>query len=59
MQPSPSFPHAPEAWQIDTDALIETHDPEQQSALEAHSSHWVRQPPAATQRVVPSLVGRH
>ncbi len=59
MHPSPSFPHAPDAWQTDTDSLIETHEPEQQSPSEPQSSHSVRQPPAAAQRAVPSLVGRH
>ncbi len=58
-QPSPSFPQAPTAWQIEIDAVIETHEPEQQSPFEPQSSHSVRQPPAAAQRLAPSLVGRH
>jgi hypothetical protein len=59
LQPSPSFPHGPDAWQMETVSLIATHEPEQQSALDAQSSHSVRHPPAGAQRIAPSLEGRH
>ncbi len=56
---SPSAPHVGAGWQIPIAPSGPAHTPEQQSAFDEHSSHWLRQPPAGAQRLTPSASITH